>query len=553
MTLLAPLGLLGLGLLPLVVLWHLQRPQQGVLEVPSILLWQESLSLAAPRRSYRLPAQRVLLLLELSLLLIGAIALAQPARIATGSPYQIIVAIDTSLPMSATDASSSGHGRSRFSRAVRAAHGLIESLRPSGTMTLISLGTDPRILRTSRDKRDLLQTLASLRQGSGPPSLLTGEPLLTGLARLQGSSTSAILFASAGEAGLSDLRRLMPALQIRTFGLAEADRGIAHVSLRCSAARCTAEILLFNTGGTWMRTLLHADASGHTAIQNVVLPARSTIAIRLLLAGNVQTLHLHLDGEDSLPGDDNAQVAPPPSTGRSILLVTRDSTSPILQALRAIPHLAVTVTSDGSSAYRRARDEDLTIIDGVPLRPPPAGNLLLVDPSPNNGLFPITGEVTGPVISRTWRESLLLPNVDVSSLVIGAASRVSTPEWAHADWSEGETPLLFSGVEDGRRVAALLFDPRPNASPHRSNLSTLAAFPILMYNLVHTLAPLAATDSMAANDTAANGATRPSLPGANPPPVLSPNIPVQQELWTFPVLLCLLLVGVEWWYYARRT
>jgi len=644
MSLLTPAGLATLLLLPVVLLIHLWRVRYRRHTLPSTLLWSRVLSESPLRRPRRLPTRYILLLLELAALLFGGLALARPAFVAAGTARHLLVAVDTSLLMSANDTSPS-----RLAHARALVSPLIDGLAARDSMTLVDAGATRRALITSSDHAALRRALDALTPGDGPSSLAGDGALLAGLAMAGGSHTSTYLFAPLGtaDATLTALRRAVPGLRVRTVGTTNDDRAVAGLSVSCPAGQtpgstnmnaCEAYARLVNTAATPITTRVTASVDGQSVTRTMTLAARSSqpISLRLpaaldrrsvaeggQLAMGAHSVELRLDGRDALAADDAAWAVVPQVTRRDVLLVTSDSSSPLIPVLRAIPGVTLaTDTPDDASLYNVAQRADLTVLDETGPDVLPPGNLIFVNPavspqSGNNALFSVAGDGTmvAPAVMGTDRTSALLHDVDLSSLVVSAATRVALPNWARADIAGDTGPLLFSGVTGGRRVAVLTFDPRPSATANSSNLDTLLAFPALLQNLVQNLAPAPQTSATAgtvaalpltrqstatlafadnttgkgttlasSGDLAALPASRPGLytvngtvGGANTlavnvgaasgdatvnsdaaaaPAAPFPGVPVPPspwEGWALFTVLALLFLGGEWWYYVRHT
>jgi hypothetical protein len=318
---------------------------------------------------------------------------------------------------------------------------------------------------------------------------------------------------------------------------------------------------------------------------------------------------VHVDGHDALAADDTAWAVVPLPRRRTALLVTDDAASPLAQALRVIPGLSLQTLPPGTAGLAaRAARADLTIVDaGMDAQPP--GNLLLVEPPPGHDT-----PVAASHLTAEDARSPLLRGVDLSSLVIYSAPRAALPTWAHAALAGDTGPLLYSGVTGGRRMAVLLLDPRAHLRADGgntgSNLATLIAFPLLLRNVVEALAPTppsAATAGQPAAVPLAHRGTmwlRPAaagihatpgelavLPALRPglytldgsaaghiavdPPVPqdplgprdlallapAPSAPlpaaaiavVPWDAWPVAIVLVLLLLSGEWWYYTQRT
>jgi hypothetical protein len=551
--------------------------------------------------------------------------------------------------MSATDVQRSGDRRqatgdsgttgpapeSRLAAARDAVRRLIAALGPGDTMTLVDAGTDPRVLATSGDHAVLEHALDSLSQGYGPSSLATDGPLLAGLmpqasgVRREASGVrreaavsrreEAVLFAPLGDRAAPDrtleaLERSVPGLRVRLVGTSTDDRGVAGLSVSC-ATTCEADARLVNTGRHAVTTRVVAAVDGAELTQGATLPAESAVPLRLALPTGSRVVSLRIAGHDALPADDAAWAVVPLPVHRTALLVTDDPTTPLAQALHAISNLTLVVTTPEAYSDDMTHRVDLTVLDttGADIAPP--GNLLVINPTSSSALFTVSGTAAAPGVTAVRAGDPLLSGVDLSSLVVSAATRVRLPEWATVDVAGDAGPLLFSGTTGGRRVAVLLFDPRPTVGANASNLATLLAFPTLLQNAVRVLAPAPPSALVAgqvaplpvarqgvvwlqpahgtrvtlpsSGDLAALPALRPGVYGfgggaggaagriavnavvprapsaaqdvstAAPAPVApalpAPTVVTPWEGWAVFALLALLLLSGEWWYYVRRT
>jgi hypothetical protein len=295
-------------------------------------------------------------------------------------------------------------------------------------------------------------------------------------------------------------------------------------------------------------------------------------------------------------------------------LVSNTPASPVVQALRAIPDARVQVLAPHSpDLAAQARHADLTVVDGTNPGNIP-GNLLLIHPSGSSALLGTITTAHTPTLTTMATTSPLLRDVDLSSLVLYTASTTRLPTWAHSDLGSSAGPLLFDGTTNGRRVAVMLIDPEVHAGAHGrhtgSNLSTLLAFPTLLQNAVEALnapPPISlAAGQVAAEPVRAGAATWlhwasgratalptagtiAAIPALSPGPyalsggasgMVTANAPVPQdpltqqplpvttaaaptmlmrvttapwEIWPLVILLALLLLVGEWWYYTCRT
>ncbi len=651
MSLLTPTGLWLLLLAPVIVALHLWRVRYRRHTLSSTLLWSRVLAERTLQRPRRLPNRYLLLLLELAMLACAVLALARPSWAVARSHRHVLVAIDTSLPMTATDVRPN-----RLAQAKERAGQVIDTLGDGDTATLVDAGPEPRVLATGGDRAALHHALDGLTTGYGSSALAGDLPLLSGLHAAAGPGDEIYLFAPLGTptAALDTLRRALRGVRIGLVGVTTDDRGVDGLTVSClegrgsnggsrgqgtEAGSCEAYAQLVNTGPRAITTRITATIDGAATSQQVTLPAQSSVPIHLGLARTTRTLELRLDGHDTLPADDAAWAVVPPEKpmSRSVLLVTSDPTSPLAQVLGAIPSLHLTTTTpDDTTINDEAGRADLTVLDSTDSSILPGGNLLVIDPPTGNPFYGTGIVVSVNGVTAIDAGSPLVRDADLSSLILTTIVHAQLPSWAHADVMSDGSPLLYSGTTGGRRIAVLTFDPRTTMLNNPSNLDTLLAFPTLLRNAVDFLVPsatastaagraaveplvrlgqnqgpvrlqplstadvgpaqsdaqsaldvppvsdivalpplrpglyalddgpgnarlqLAANASVAGNpatgaDIAATTAAEAAAPAPVAPALLSPDVRPPWEGWALLAVLALIVLSIEWWYYARRT
>ncbi len=530
MSLLAPTGLWLLLLAPVIVALHLWRVRYRRHTLSSTLLWSRVLAERTLQRPRRLPNRYLLLLLELAVLACAALALARPSWAVARSHRHVLVAIDTSLPMTAADVRPD-----RLAQAKERAGQVIDTLGDGDTATVVDAGPEPRVLAMGGDRAALHRALDGLTPGYGSSALAHDLPLLSGLHAAAGPGDEIYLFVPLGTptATLNTLRRALRGVRIGLVGVTADDRGVDGLTVSCldgqgsnggsrgqgtGASSCEAYAQLVNTGTRAVTTRVTATIDGVATSQQVALPAQSSVPIHLGLARTTRTLELRLDGHDTLPADDAAWAVVPAAkpASRSVLLVTGDASSPLAQVLGAIPSLHLkTTTPDDTTIDDEAQHADLTILDSTDASILPGGNLLVIDPPTGNPFFGSGNVVAVNGVTAIDAGSPLVRDADLSSLILTTIVRAQLPSWAHADVMSDGGPLLYSGTTGGRRVAVLTFDPRATMLNNPSNLDTLLAFPTLLRNAVDFLVP-SATVSTAAGRAAVEPLVR---PGQNQRPV----------------------------------
>jgi hypothetical protein len=125
---------------------------------------------------------------------------------------------------------------------------------------------------------------------------------------------------------------------------------------------------------------------------------------------------------------------------------------------------------------------DLVIFDAALPGELPRVPTLAIAPPRTSPLGTVTGTVTDPALGRAAPDEPLLRYVDLTTLHVAEARRLTLPDWARTvvPTAAGD-PLLYTGSREGVPTGVLAFEPR------RSDLPLQVAFPILVSNLVGEL------------------------------------------------------------------
>src|SRR5579864_8475817 len=165
MTLLTPLALLGLLLVPGVVALHLHRRQLKLVEIPSLIPW-ENLAGEPARGGKRWRIEHVLLLLlQLIALCVLVLSLARLANSASVAGPRVYV-LDCGALMAAADPAPS-----RFEAARRQVQRDIQGAPPGATVTIVLADAQPRVLISTTDHALAIQRLGEVSPVAAAPDL----------------------------------------------------------------------------------------------------------------------------------------------------------------------------------------------------------------------------------------------------------------------------------------------------------------------------------------------------------------------------------------------
>ncbi len=477
--------LLGLLAGPIILLYMLRLRRREVV-VSSTLLWQKLLRDRQANAPWQRLRRNLLLLLQLLILGMLALALARPfmpiPSIVSGS---VVIVLDASASMQATDVRPN-----RFEVAKAEVRRMINDLSGSSQMTIIEAGHSPRALaNATSDKRLLRQALNASRPTMGETDWVAAIALASGAA--QGFRDARIVIVSDG--GLSGEPGPLAA-ETLFVPIGESGENLAIAALATRDAEGVSQLFanVRNEGveeRTALFSLLLDDVLFDSRRISVPSGGSATLTWELPEGATVIQGKLSNHEGDQLALDDVAWTVHAGGTSNRLLLVT-DGNVFLEQAFSVLPGVeAFKVGRDVAIGAQDGESFDIYVFDGVGLPDPaPTGDLLIVNPLQDRGSDGYYGDLleVGGVFSDTVAVRLadtpLLQFVDWRNVHVNRAKRVAAP-WARTLVAAEGGALFLAGENSGRRIAVITFD------LHESDLPLQIAFPVLMANISEWLNP----------------------------------------------------------------
>lgn len=492
MTILAPLAGLFALVLPLIVVLHMRHSRPRPLPVTTMRFWREATRHQRQRLTWRKPPRGLLLFVQLLVAAVICLALLRPALPLPSlpgaeQPPQLIVVLDQSLAMRATDLAPS-----RFAVAKDRARALIAAAGADEPVTLLTLGADPQLVR-SRDAADrggILTALDAMDAGGGRADLNAALPVLRALL-LPGRQNRVVVLSGGVFATPPDpaaLTALAATVQWERIGGETDNVAVTRFVARpapfaLDRTDLFARVANFSVAAVDARGILEADGVAVDRRDLQIAPG-GTVELVWQLPRGAKRARLRVEGRDAMPFDNEAQVVLRENSQTRILLVS-DAPGDLGRALAAQPGAALTTVAPKS--YTDRDRYDLVVFDGwLPERLPPGG-VLVVDPPADNQVLPATagappaGSGGAPRIARYDRESPLLSGVDLSGVTFTPGPTFPLPSWASEVVGADTGPLVIAGRLEGREIVVFTFDLA------RSNLPRKLAFPLLISNAVERL------------------------------------------------------------------
>jgi hypothetical protein len=513
----SPLALLGLLFVPAVVAMYLLRLRRTETVVPSTLLWQRLAADVEANAPWQRLRRSLLFLLQLLLVAILALLAARPfVERPAGLARDIVLIVDTSASMAATDVTPDRLGAARA-----AALEALKDLPAGGKVSVIEAGRTARIVTSgTSDLSRVRQAIDSIRPSASRGDL--GDALALAQQLAVQSGDAEVLVATDAALAVPPSTRVDAPIRVLRVGDPKGSRNQAIVALAVrtapSAVSRSVFISVANLDLEPAKRRIEVWGDDHLVeARSVTIDAQSRADVIVDdVPGDVGVVDVRLvaaDGAasgvrpDLLATDDRAWAIVPPDRERNILIVGEGD--PYLEtALTYLPHSrlfglkpaaypAGAVRTDGTSW-------DLIIFEGALPDTLPSTPILAIAPPKTSGLGEVTGTLKNPGIGSLGTDEPILRYVDLSTTHIATARELVLPAWARTViLGPKGAPLLYSGVRAGLPAAVLAFAPR------ESDLPLQVGFPILIANL---------TGELLGGSSAPAAAVKPGDPVALPIP-----------------------------------
>ena len=498
MTLLTPLALLGLLLVPVIIAFYLLRLRRDERSVSSTYLWQQLVRDVQANAPWQRLRRSLLLLLQLIVVIVLAVLLARPTtERPAGLARDLVLVIDASASMSATDVEPD-----RLTAAKRAALDALNDLPADGRVSVVAAAETARVVANeATDRGRVARAIESIEQSTAPGQMADALKLAGELAeRARGAEILVVTDDAAS--GPPDVQVEAP-VRVVVLGQSRDNQAIEALAVQADASglKRTVFVSVANYSDSIVTRRLRILADGFVVTARdlrLAAVSRADVVIDELPPGTrvVQAQIGPVEAEpagapaDHLALDDSAWAVVPPDRLQRILLVG-EGNAYIQTALSLLPNVELYGATPEDYPGTTGKDRfDLFVFDGYLPSELPDAPILAFAPPTTSPLGRVTGTITGPAIGQGPAEEPLLRNVDLSRLHVAEAQRIELPDWARMVLPGGaSSPLIYSGSRDGTPTTVIAFDLR------QSDLPLQVAWPILASNIAGELLGLDATAS----------------------------------------------------------
>ncbi|MCL4509124.1 MAG: BatA domain-containing protein [Chloroflexi bacterium] len=481
MSFLAPLAFLFLGLVPVLVVLYLLKVRRQDQVVGSTFLWRRLTRDVTAHEPWQRLRWSPLLLLQLVVLLLLVVALARPALQfrAQSAGFEVLV-VSVGASTGATDVRPT-----RFAVMKATAQQIIDRLPAGSGGALIAAGATPLTLVGDATQRSQL-TAALDRLSPAISSVDMRAAIVLAVSLAQGHANSRIDVVSDGVfKSLTNLPDTSIPIHFERIAGQGNNEGVTALSARPQPAlpeRLAVFVRVNNYGTSSPSNRLTLLADGKSLDTQVVTakPGSSQDFVFNNVPRTTKVVTASLSRSDALEADNQASLVLQQQVPPRVLLVTTGNRF-LLTALHFLPVNLFEATPQQLGEINPDL-YDVIVFDGTVPPILPHGNFLFVDP-PNSPLIQSDGLVPVQAITNAESGNALLSNVDLRALQVRQAEHISVPSWAQTVVSDNSIPILLEGQAQGHRIVVLPF------ALQQSNLPLLPAFPILISNIIASLAP----------------------------------------------------------------
>ncbi|MCY2927149.1 MAG: VWA domain-containing protein [Planctomycetota bacterium] len=461
-----------------VIAVFLYRRRSKIMEVPAVHIWAD-LGRPVEARSFRSLLRKLLTLL-IQLVLVGMliVALADPLRQGRLAGRTIVV-IDVSYTMQTREAS-----KTRLEAAKQEALAVVDSMPSGGEVAIIQAGHCPMLVQP------LTSDLPTVRQKLQDVFAMDVVGDLRGAAQLAGSFASGKVttdvvvvsdFASGDPNALKDTWRSLASLHLLAVGEDKPNAAVTNLAWEAQGGKLTVHAVIGSRGLAGRTIPLHLAIEGRrVASRDVMLDDTSRSIVLTADATEGDAFEVAIEPGDALPADDRAW-----GVIGAVLAGNPASTRIVAPADFKGPKNAEVVIFDGCAP---------AMVDASQ-----AAGYLFIGTTGPLGRARAKGWTNAPKITHWCSDHPCLLDVDPTVFHLS--------ELLDVDWSEKSDIRRLVGA-GGATIMAELTEPAPisiNRRPPRqvywlfdlggSDLPRRLSFPVLLWNTIDYLSLRDPSDS----------------------------------------------------------
>ncbi|MGS0765262.1 vWA domain-containing protein [Syntrophomonas curvata] len=474
-----PLALGFAFIIPLIILLYLLKPRRQEIIISSTYLWEQVLKDIEASNPWQRLKKNLLLLLQLLAAVLLLAALTRPyLPVAENGARHLVVVLDCSTSMAATDVQPS-----RFEAARQKTAKMTDQLGPHDRMTLIAMAEKPAVLvSASRDRKEIKQVLDEMTVTSGSADLQAVMAIVSAMAKTD-NSISLLILSDGGVLPSDNKIKLTCPVKVDLIGKSSDNVGITTLATRHHNSRILTLARVKNFSPDRIET--DVELRSEEVLLDVKKLALNPGEMRDIIWDGLpitaDIIEARLSRKDIYSQDNRAWTVVQAAVEKRALLVTTGNVF-MEKALTLSGALDLYKTAP-ANYLDYSEDYDFYIFDGWLPEQLPHTPMLILNPPPGNPHITVSGSRQNIISINGRADEPLLKYVDVNGWQMASARNLLLPAGFKTLLDYQTEPLLATGEHQGQRMGILGCD------LHESNIPLQTGFPILINNLLSWLLP----------------------------------------------------------------
>ena len=483
MNFLNPIALLFGLLSGAIVLMYLLKLRRRKEEFSSTLLWRRSMEDLTANSPFQKLRQNLLMYLQILFLVLLVLALARPTMsLSRTRGISRVVLIDNSASMNATDGEK---GRPRLEEAKSKAADLIGNMAQGEEMMVVSLGGAARVVQPfTAEKATLHGALSRIEATDAGSSIREAMLMARGVLKTR-PACLITLVSDGGEGYLGNLLTASDPIEFIPVGSSDRNCGIVAFDLRESFERkgqvqVFAEVENFSTepANVLVRCLVDGR-SLQAREEKIEAKSRKGFVFTGFEGSSKQLLRLELETDDLLACDNVVQGFIN-LTGQTDVLLVSEGNFFLERILGLLSN--VSASRIAPAEYQPSFNKGLVIFDGFAPQQIGPGRYLFINASPPLEGFSKTGEpLKNQILLDFNRLHPVTRFLNLSSLAFSETRKIQVPDWAIPLAESSGGALILAGERRAVKLLVLNFD------LYASDWPLQVSFPVFLSNAVRWL------------------------------------------------------------------
>jgi Ca-activated chloride channel family protein len=463
----------------ILALYLLKIKRQDV-RVPATFLWPRITTDVRANSLFQRLKPNLLLFLQLLIALLALLALSRPLwRTQSLLGSATVVVVDTSASMGATDVLPSRFEKVRFRLS-----SLIAAMAPNDRLAIIEAGAGTRVVASlTSDKKRLQEAVNGLHQSDSPNNIGEALRLATALVGIQKGSRIVLMSDGAfgnvrdfspGKAQFvyENFGKLKDNVAITAMDTDEVPNGRQlFVALRNFSDKPAKGILNLSIDGSLIDARPIEIAPGQLHGETLMLPPKC------------KRIDAQFEGQDLLKSDNTATLLGAGSAQVRVLLVGPGNFF-LERALALEPTVKLDkgpAIPDNERPGSSGVGYDLVVFDGAEPTPVKAPSVILISATDPEGPVSFKDDIKLPAVTDWVRDHPVMRYVGMDGVLIDHAKNVEAYTWGTVLVESRDTPLIVAGQNKGKKWLYIGWNLTESDFPLKSG------FPIFVGNALRWL------------------------------------------------------------------